>query len=181
MTNTEEQTLDDASDRISQTLAGGRTGCAGQCRLDAGQLQSAAFVAKSLADGNRLRILLLLSGGKKSVSAIVEELGLLQPLVSHHLKELKRSLLVTVERAGPFIYYELADERILEVIQTLNTVATDLVGKKDLLNTTEATQSPWTSFLKSYGAWPRKMPSLKSHLSWEDYWRTWTTTHASAF
>jgi DNA-binding transcriptional ArsR family regulator len=89
--------------------------------------QSVAFLAKSLSDENRLRILLCVSNGKKSVSSIVEELGLSQPLVSHHLKELKRSLLVKIERNGPFIYYELVDPRILDVVRTLSTVATDLL------------------------------------------------------
>lgn len=89
--------------------------------------QTVAFLAKSLSDENRLRILHHISNGKKSVSSIVEELNLSQPLVSHHLKELKRSLLVKVERNGPFIYYELADPRILDVIRTLSTVATDLL------------------------------------------------------
>jgi DNA-binding transcriptional ArsR family regulator len=93
-------------------------------------LQSAAFLAKSLSDGNRLRILLLLGNGRKSVSAIVENLDVSQPLVSHHLKELKRSLLVKVEREGPFIYYELADARILNVLQTLSLVASDLLAKR---------------------------------------------------
>lgn len=90
-------------------------------------LHSVAFLAKSLSDCNRLRILLFISNGKKSVSSIVEELDLSQPLVSHHLKELKRSLLVTVQREGPFIFYELADSRILSVLQTLTEVATDLL------------------------------------------------------
>jgi DNA-binding transcriptional ArsR family regulator len=89
--------------------------------------QTVAFLAKSLSDENRLRIILCVSNGKKSVSSIVEELGLSQPLVSHHLKELKRSLLVKIERSGPFIYYELVDPRILDVIRTLSTVATDLL------------------------------------------------------
>lgn len=89
--------------------------------------QTVAFLAKSLSDENRLRILLSVSNGKKSVSSIVEELGLSQPLVSHHLKELKRSLLVKIERSGPFIYYELSDPRILAVVQTLSSVATDLL------------------------------------------------------
>ena len=73
--------------------------------------QTVAFLARSLSDENRLRIILCVSNGKKSVSGIVEELGLSQPLVSHHLKELKRSLLVKIERNGPFIYYELVDPR----------------------------------------------------------------------
>ena len=89
--------------------------------------QTVAFLAKSLSDENRLRILLCVSNGKKSVSSIVEALGLSQPLVSHHLKELKRSLLVSIERSGPFIYYELVDSRIIDVIRTLSTVATDLL------------------------------------------------------
>jgi len=101
-----------------------------QYHLDHDHFQSAAFLAKSLSDGNRLRILLLISSGRKSVSAIVEELDLSQPLVSHHLKELKRSLLVKVEREGPFVYYELADARILEVLQTLSEVATDLLATR---------------------------------------------------
>lgn len=93
-------------------------------------LPSTAFLAKALSDANRLRILLLVSNGKRSVSSIVEELELSQPLVSHHLKELKRSLLVTVEREGPFVYYELSDSRILNVLRTLHEVATDLLSER---------------------------------------------------
>lgn len=93
-------------------------------------LQRAAFLAKSLSDGNRLKILLLVSRGRKSVSAIVEALDLSQPLVSHHLKELKRSLLVEVEREGPFVFYHLADDRILEALQILGDVAADLLENR---------------------------------------------------
>jgi len=92
--------------------------------------QQVAFLAKSLSDENRLRILLCVSCGKKPVSGIVEEMRLSQPLVSHHLKELKRSLLVNVERNGPFIYYELVDPRILDVVQTLSAVAADLLAAR---------------------------------------------------
>lgn len=99
-------------------------------RLEAGNCQSVSFLSKSLSDENRLRILLCMSGPKKSVSAIVEELGLSQPLVSHHLKELKRCLLVTVERSGPFIYYGLTDPRILEVIRQLDSIAADLIAAR---------------------------------------------------
>jgi len=86
-----------------------------------------AFLAKCLGDENRLRILLCISGQRKSVSAIAESLGLSQPLVSHHLKELKRSLLVTVEREGPFIYYSLSDPRTLDILRTLSELAADLL------------------------------------------------------
>jgi DNA-binding transcriptional ArsR family regulator len=95
-----------------------------------GNFQTLAFVAKALSDENRLRILLSVSNGKKSVTSIVEELELSQPLVSHHLKELKRSLLVTVERSGPFIFYEIADVRIIDILEKLNMLAGDLLANR---------------------------------------------------
>jgi len=94
------------------------------------RLDSLAFLARSLSDENRLRILLCVSNGKKSVSGIVEELDLSQPLISHHLKELKRTLLVNVERSGPFIYYGLADKRIIDILKALDGLATNLLAKR---------------------------------------------------
>jgi len=93
-------------------------------------LESPAFLARSLADENRLRILLCVRDGQKSVSRIVEEVNLSQPLVSHHLKELRRSLLVRVERRGPFVYYELADTRIVDILECLARLAADLLHSR---------------------------------------------------
>ena len=94
------------------------------------RLNTLAFLAKSLGDENRLRILLRLGNGQKSVSSLVEDLHLSQPLVSHHLKELKRSLLVTVERRGPFVYYQMADARILGILRELDELAGDLLAAR---------------------------------------------------
>jgi ArsR family transcriptional regulator, zinc-responsive transcriptional repressor len=93
-------------------------------------LPAVAFVARSLSDENRLRILLCVSEAKKSVSGIVEELNLSQPLVSHHLKELRRALLVKVERRGPFVYYEIADVRIVPILAALKDLAGDLLATR---------------------------------------------------
>ena len=93
-------------------------------------LHSAAFLAKCMGDENRLRILSLISKEKKSVSSIVDELNISQPLASHHLKELKRALLVTVERSGPFVYYQVADQRILDILDKLEPLAVDLLRKR---------------------------------------------------
>lgn len=90
-----------------------------------------AFVGKSLSDENRLRILLSLCNGRKTVSTIVEEMNLSQPLVSHHLKELRRCLLVNVERKGLFVYYEIADERIIDIVRQLAHLATDLLSQRN--------------------------------------------------
>ena len=93
-------------------------------------IQTIAFLAKCLADENRLRILLCVSNEKKPVSKIVDELKLSQPLISHHLKELRRSLLVNVERKGPFVYYQLADRRTLKILVQLDKLGTDLLNKR---------------------------------------------------
>jgi DNA-binding transcriptional ArsR family regulator len=50
--------------------------------------------------------------------------------VSHHFKELKRSLLVKVERRGPFIYYEMADPRIIAILAGLAELAGELLADK---------------------------------------------------
>lgn len=96
-------------------------------------LPSISVLAKCLADANRLRILQLIGEGRKSVSAIVEALDLSQPLVSHHLKELRRALLVRVERQGPFVYYEIADERVLAIMAALSALAADLLAGRHTL------------------------------------------------
>ena len=91
---------------------------------------SVAFVVRSLSDENRLRILLSLSNGKKTVSKIVDEVNLSQSLVSHHLKELRRSLVVNVERKGLFVFYEIADKRVMGVIEILAELADDLLADR---------------------------------------------------
>jgi DNA-binding transcriptional ArsR family regulator len=101
--------------------------------LTVGDLVSLAFLGKSLSDENRLRILLCLGDGKKAVGSIVEELNLSQPLVSHHLKELKRSLLVSIQRSGPFIFYRLADPSIINVIHDLSAIARNLLAARTSL------------------------------------------------
>lgn len=93
-------------------------------------LNAAAFLAKCMGDENRLRILSLIRKEKKSVSNIVDELNISQPLASHHLKELKRALLVTVERSGPFVYYQVSDPRILDILEQLDQLAADLLHKR---------------------------------------------------
>jgi DNA-binding transcriptional ArsR family regulator len=102
-------------------------------RLDRDSCRSVATLAKGIADENRLRILMSMVGTRKSVTRIVEEVGLSQPLVSHHLRELRRCLLVDIQREGPFVYYGLADPRVIEVVGTLSAVAASLVAGRTSL------------------------------------------------
>jgi len=93
-------------------------------------LADLAFLARALADENRLRILLCIKTGRLSVTQIAEELGLSQPLVSHHLKELKRALLVDVERRGPFIHYGISRPEVLDVLGSIGILARRLIADR---------------------------------------------------
>jgi ArsR family transcriptional regulator len=55
---------------------------------------------KALADVNRLRIVQRLAGGTASVTDLIEEIGLSQPLVSWHIGRLRAAGLVTTLRKG---------------------------------------------------------------------------------
>jgi ArsR family transcriptional regulator len=63
-------------------------------------LRELRIVHKALADVNRLRIIRRLAGGSASVTDLIEEVGLSQPLVSWHLGRLRAAGLVATRRNG---------------------------------------------------------------------------------
>ncbi len=71
---------------------------------------------QTLGDVNRLKIIKFIGDKERSVSEIVEALGLSQPLVSHHLRILREREILQTERNGPFIYYRLKNEKLLEAL-----------------------------------------------------------------
>lgn len=95
---------------------------------ESGLFADTAFLCRALADENRLRILDFIGAGQKSVTQIAEELGLSQPLASHHLRELRRALLVSVERRGPFVLHRLSRPDILTVARDLSRLAGALIA-----------------------------------------------------
>jgi arsenate reductase (thioredoxin) len=68
---------------------------------------AALEVARALADPLRWRIVELLAGEQLCVAHLTEELGVGQPLVSHHLKALRSAGLVTCDRYRYWTYYRL--------------------------------------------------------------------------
>ena len=66
-----------------------------------------ALVFKALSDENRIRILKLLHGGEKCACKLLEELNISQPTLSHHMKILCDSGLVTGRREGKWTHYAI--------------------------------------------------------------------------
>jgi DNA-binding transcriptional ArsR family regulator len=76
-------------------------------------------VFQTLSDANRLKIIKFISDGDRSVSQIVEETKLSQPLVSHHLRMLREGHILETTRNGPFIFYRLKDRRLLSLFDSI--------------------------------------------------------------
>ncbi|GAB6877072.1 ArsR/SmtB family transcription factor [Thermaerobacter litoralis] len=70
-----------------------------------------------LADETRTKILYLLAVAELCVCDLAAALDLSLPAVSHHLRLLKTMHLVKYRREGKNVYYSLADEHVLRLIQ----------------------------------------------------------------
>lgn len=68
-------------------------------------------VFKQLGDSSRLRIFWLLCHCEDCVLNISTMVGMSSPAVSHHLKQLKASGLITSRREGKEMYYKAADTK----------------------------------------------------------------------
>lgn len=89
---------------------------------DADALQMAQ-VFKALADPARLRLLSLIAAqpdGEACNCELIEPLGLSQPTVSHHLKVLHDTGLLTRERRGQWVYYRIVAEQLAAVRSALD-------------------------------------------------------------
>ena len=74
-----------------------------------------ALVFKALSDENRIRILKLLRNGEKCACKLLEELNISQPTLSHHMKILCDSGLVTGRREGKWTHYAICCEDVRRV------------------------------------------------------------------
>ena len=68
------------------------------------------------ADATRLRILFVLFESEMCVCDLAEVLNMTQSAISHQLKVLKQSKLVTNRREGKSIFYSLADSHVRSII-----------------------------------------------------------------
>jgi DNA-binding transcriptional ArsR family regulator len=75
-----------------------------------------------LSDSNRLKIISIIGKRELSVSEIVNEMKLSQPLVSHHLRNLKESGILDTKRNGPLVFYRLSNINLLDVLGLFSEV-----------------------------------------------------------
>ncbi|MGH3624101.1 MAG: metalloregulator ArsR/SmtB family transcription factor [Sciscionella sp.] len=83
-----------------------------------------AALFKAIADPVRLRLLSLIAshaGGGACVCELTGAFALTGPTISHHLKVLRESGLVTGERRGTWIYYRVRPEVLARLSAVLVT------------------------------------------------------------
>ena len=80
------------------------------------ELQDLAEFYRVFGDATRLKILYVLLSAEMCVYDIASVLGMSQSAISHQLKILKRSKLVTSRREGKSVFYSLADDHVRTII-----------------------------------------------------------------
>jgi ArsR family transcriptional regulator len=80
-----------------------------------------ARVFKAFCDENRLMILEMLQSGEKCACVLLEKLEIVQSTLSHHMKILVESGIVSARKDGKWTYYSISGDGI--------TIAKDLLIK----------------------------------------------------
>ena len=84
--------------------------------------KEACAMLKILANEDRLLILCQLSQGARNVGELEELLDIHQPTLSQQLTILREEGLVTTQRKGKYIFYTLASEQVIEIMETLFSI-----------------------------------------------------------
>ena len=82
-------------------------------------------VFKAFCDENRIRILKLLLTGEKCACVLLENLHISQPTLSHHMKILCDSGVVSMRKEGKWAHYSISSEGAAyasECLQSLTSV-----------------------------------------------------------
>lgn len=82
----------------------------------------AAELLKTLSQETRLMALCFMGSAERSVGEIEAATGGSQSAVSQQLARLRDAGVVAARRDGKNIYYRIADERVLRVIETLKGI-----------------------------------------------------------
>lgn len=72
------------------------------------ELRTAAGLLRALADPVRLHLFLLIAAVEEEICVCeLDDVGVSQPTVSHHLRKLREAGLIDSERRGTWVYYRL--------------------------------------------------------------------------
>ena len=82
-----------------------------------------ARLGKALSNGRRLELLEYLAQSERSVEQLASVSGLSVANTSQHLQQMRQAGLVTARREGKHIFYALAGEDVMRLLDVLRSVA----------------------------------------------------------
>ena len=90
-----------------------------------------ARIFKAFCDETRLCVLELLQSGEKCACVLLEKLEITQPTLSHHMKILVDSGIVTTRKEGKWTYYSISAEGCEKTAVLLKKLTTILETRKE--------------------------------------------------
>ncbi len=95
-----------------------------------------ARVGKALSNANRLELLDFLAQGERSVEALASVSGLTVANTSQHLQQLRQAGLVMTRKKGQHVYYRIAGDEVVALIEAQRRVAERYLADVDrIVNT----------------------------------------------
>lgn len=88
--------------------------------LDIFELQ--AQLCQSIGQAVRLRIVHTLKEGPKAVNDIASSLSITQSTASRHLSILRTTGILTTQRRGSEVYYEIANPKVVEICEMMRAL-----------------------------------------------------------
>ena len=101
-------------------------------------------VLAAFFDETRLTILELLRGGEKCASNLLEQVNIGQSTLSHHMKVLVKSGIVTSRKAHKWTYYSISESgkgRVIEMLKQLESLFKNEVTEQPKLENTDLRRS----------------------------------------
>jgi len=92
-----------------------------------------AEMCSALGDYHRVLLLYAMAETPRSVSELATIVQMAQPAVSHHLRIMRERGVVRFERRGKSVYYSPADPRIIEALDLLRAVQSDIMQQQGVL------------------------------------------------
>ena len=90
-----------------------------QAKIDFSEADRVTGCLKVLSNPDRLKILCVLVDGELNVQQIEDGTDIHQPTLSQQLAVLRKSNMVSTRREGKQIFYQVADPKVLTLMQTL--------------------------------------------------------------
>ena len=92
-----------------------------------------ARVGKALGSPVRLELLECLGQGQRSVEALAEKCAIPVSNASHHLQQLRQAGLVSADKEGLYVYYRLAGDEVIGLLNALRNVGEQNIAEVEQL------------------------------------------------